>query len=177
MPRPVALPALLAVLAGAPLNALPAEVPLLDYRAPVPENWSAGRPSSSMRLLQYAVPGTGGEAQFIVYYFGPGQGGSANANIARWQSQFSSADGSPVEPVTETFLVSGWPVTLARFEGSYARGIGSGPQGRALPGQMLMAAVIETPRGAVIAQLFGDAATVRQNEARFRGFVTGFRPR
>jgi hypothetical protein len=162
---------------GVALPAWPAEVDVLDYRAPVPDHWIAGRPASSMRLLQYRITGKAGDARFIVYYFGPGQGGSAAVNVARWRSQFTAADGGPVTPALETYTVNGWPVTLARFAGSYARGVGSGPQGRAVPDQALTAAVIETPQGAVIAQLFGPAQTVRDNEAAYRAFVSGIRQR
>ena len=175
--RQPALIALLTSLCSVPLPAAAASVAFLDYTAPLPDCWTAEAPSSSMRQLQYRVRGEAGNAQFIVYYFGPGQGGSATANIARWQSQFTGPDGGPVTPAVETFTVNDWPVTLASFAGSYARGIGSGPQGRAVPDQVLLAAVIETPRGPVIVQLFGAAATVREYETGFRGFVTGIRER
>jgi len=164
MPHRIAVVASLITLLGGLLPAWPAEVDVLDYRAPVPDHWIAGRPASSMRLLQYRITGKAGDARFIVYYFGRGQGGSATANIARWRSQFTTAAGDPVTPAIETYTVNGWPVTLARFAGSYAGGVGSGPQGRAVPDQALTAAVIETPQGAVIAQLFGPAQTVRDNE-------------
>ena len=43
----------------------------------VPEGWVEVPPSSSMRKAQYKVPGSAGDGECIVYYFGRGQGGDA----------------------------------------------------------------------------------------------------
>ena len=93
---------------------------LLDLTAHVPAAWESQSPSSSMRLAQYRVPGTAGsgDAEFVVFYFGQGQGGSAEANITRWQSQFSSPSGKPVTPSVQHFNVSGMPATTAELTGS-----------------------------------------------------------
>jgi len=67
-----------------------------------------------------------GNATFVVYYFGAGQGGSNAANIERWQSQFTTADGGPVEPVITTSKAGDVPVTLVELRGSYARSLRMG---------------------------------------------------
>ena len=36
-----------------------------------------------------------GRAEVVVYFFGKGQGGNVDANLARWKGQFSTSDGSP----------------------------------------------------------------------------------
>jgi hypothetical protein len=86
-----------------------------------------------MRVAQFLVPATheGGDAQFILYYFGQGQGGSVDDNIARWQSQFSSSDGASVTPRVEVLVVNGMPVTIAELTGTYARNVGMGQTGKA----------------------------------------------
>ena len=62
-----------------------ASVELLDYEALVPPSFVARPATSSMRLAEFDVPRTDDtHAEVIVYYFGEGQGGSADANIARW---------------------------------------------------------------------------------------------
>jgi hypothetical protein len=143
----------------------------------VPAEWVSAQPSSSMRLLQLDIPAAeGGEGgQFVVYYFGPGQGGSLEANLERWKSQFTHADGSAVEPVV-TKLQGTLPATLVELRGDYARGVGMGPGDNALPDRMLLAAVVETPEGNLYPQLHGPAELVVAKRQDFIGFIEGIRP-
>ena len=156
----------------------PVPVRLLDLESVVDAAWEHEQPTSTMRLLQYRVTGAteGGNASFVVYYFGPGQGGSKEANIERWTSQFSSADGSPVKPVIETSRAGELPVTLVELRGSYARSIGMGQQVAAQPDQTLLAAIVETPQGNLFAQLHGPTATVGPARPAFEAFLAGLRP-
>ena len=142
-----------------------------------PAAWKRSPPSSSMRLAQFQVPAApgSGPAAFIVYYFGPGQGGSASANIARWTGQFSAPGGGAATPEVSRRETSGMPVTVVRLQGDYARGVGTGPVGTARPDQVLRAAIIESSRGNVIVQLHGPAATVDAAAADFDRFVAGIR--
>jgi hypothetical protein len=73
-------------------------VTLLDYRATVPASWVTAPSTSSMRLAQYTIPGRDSSvsAEVVVYFFGKGQGGNVEANLARWKAQFSMPDGSAV---------------------------------------------------------------------------------
>jgi hypothetical protein len=152
------------------------EVRFLDYAAPVPAGWIAEQPASSMRLVQYRVPGTGDEqARFVIYYFGQGQGGSVEANVARWQSQFRGPDGGAVEPVVERFTAHGNAVTLVELMGNYARGVGAGPGEDFKQNQTLLAAVVETPSGSFYPQLHGPSPLVAQQKAAFRAFLRGLR--
>jgi hypothetical protein len=146
-------------------------VALLDYQATVPASMQAHPSTSSMRLAQYVVPRDDGtEAEVIVYYFGEGQGGSAEANIVRWSHQFSGAEvDMDVDGTT-------FPTTLAEFEGTYRRGIGMGSEAEPEPDQALVAAVVETPRGNLFLQLFGDRAAVAATRDDFLSMVTSIRP-
>lgn len=149
---------------------------LLEYEAVVPPTLVARPATSSMRLAEFDVPRTDGtHAEVVVYYFGPGQGGSADANIARWRTQFTGPDGSEVTP--HVMAVDGTPftTTVAEFEGAYARGVGMG-SAEAVPGQGLVAAVVETPRGNLFFQLFGDSVAVRATRGDFLELVTSVRP-
>lgn len=157
------LAALAAVLAlGGAVAAGAARVAFLDLEAGVPDGWEREPPASAMRQLQYRIAGDTPEAdaRFVVYYFGRGQGGSVQANIARWRGQFSAPDGGAVTPQVERLEVAGMPLTVASFSGRYARGIGTGPQDEARPEQSLVAAVLERPDGPVIFQLYGPSQTV-----------------
>jgi hypothetical protein len=115
------------------------------------------------------VPGSqrGQSAELIVYYFGAGQGGTPQANIARWKSQFRTANGTPSTPQVVRFEVSGLPVTRVKLQGSYARGIGTGPGGTGKPDQTLIAALLQTPQGQVTIQLHGDTTLINALEPDF----------
>jgi len=153
-------------------------VELLGMTSELPADWVAEAPESRMRLLQFRVPAADDadeDPQLVVYYFGPGQGGSLDANVERWKSQFSNPDGTPVEPVI-TELSGSMPATLVELRGSYARSIGMGPGDEALPQRMLLAAIVETPKGNLYPQLHGPAELVARNRDAFVAFVEGIAP-
>ena len=151
-------------------------VTLLDMESQVPATWVVQEPSSGMRLAQFAVPGVdGGEAaELVVYYFGPGQGGTLDANVERWASQFSGPDGAVEPEITE--LDGAFPATLVELSGSYARGVGMGPTGDAQADRTLLAALVETPEGTLFPQLHGPADLVAAQRDGFVTFVEGLRP-
>jgi hypothetical protein len=153
-------------------------VQFLGMKSKVPADWVSEPVTSSMRVLQFAVPGGKGSdaVQFVVYYFGPRRGGSVEANLARWKSQFSSPDAGEVEPRVSTLEHAKLPATLIELEGTYARGVGIGPQGAALPERMLVAAVVESPKGNLYPQLHGPATTVKDARAGFVAFVEAIEP-
>ena len=152
-------------------------VHFLGMESKVPAEWISEPVTSSMRALQFAVPGGEGSdaVQFVVYYFGPKQGGSVEANLARWKSQFSNPDGGEVEPQVSTLEDAKLSATLVELEGTYARGVGIGPQGEALPERMLLAAVVESPKGNLYPQLHGPAAAVKDARDAFVAFIEGIK--
>lgn len=185
----VALLPLLAAVVGRPAFAAagdrveqtvpPAQtVRFVGLEAPVPPGWRRSTPTSTMRLAQFAYASGDDRlaAELIFYYFGPRQGGSAEANIARWRSQFRAADGSAPQPRIDQLTAAGHPITRVKLEGSYARGVGAGPGGTGRPGQTLVAALVQTPQGQVTIQLHGDTVLVDRLEAGFDDMLRGIRP-
>ena len=152
-------------------------ITFLDLTGKLPAGWIEETPSSSMRLAQLRVPGddSTGDANLVVYYFGQGQGGTAEANIARWQSQFTDAGGKAVEPTVTAISVNAMPVTVVELEGSYARGTGVGPAGSAAPDQILLASIVESARGNVFIQLHGPAAAVAGQREAYMDFIRSIR--
>jgi hypothetical protein len=159
----------------------PAQAPrfqVLKYSAPLPRDWTPEPPSSSYRAAQYRVPAAKGaaEGEVVVFYFGKGQGGPVEANVQRWTSQFSTADGKPVQPKLRQTQVNGLPTTRVELSGHYARNVGMGAQGAAAkPDQTLLVAIVQTPDGNVTFQLHGDKATVERHRKAFDAMVGGFR--
>jgi hypothetical protein len=160
--------------AAAPSDAsAQAAVPLLNYTATVPVGWVTAATTSPMRLAQYTIPGRGGAvgAEVVVYFFGSGQGGDVAANLARWKSQFSNPRGTPVYENVVHEKNTPFPITIAEYRGTYARGIGAGNAEGAKPGQSLIAAIAETPEGTLFFQLFGATANVTAQRATLIRFV------
>jgi len=173
------LPSIASALIASALGAQGTTVTLLNYRTVVPAGWTTRAPASTMRLAEFVVPGADASsgAEVIVYFFGKGQGGSVESNLARWKAQFSMPDGSPVpETVTRDSSAGGaFPITFAEYRGTYARGIGAGSPDQARAGQTLVAGVAETPRGTLFVQLFGPSARVAAERAAFKAFVKGLK--
>lgn len=145
-----------------------ATVSFLDYHTTVPAGWTVRAPSSSSRLAEYVTPGG---AEVVVYFFGKGQGGNVEANVARWRAQFSTSDGSPVPESIVRDSSAAFPTTVAEFRGNYRRGIGMGSADSVRIGQTLDAAIVESPHGTLFNQLFGPSAAVANQKAAFLKFI------
>jgi hypothetical protein len=152
-------------------------VALLDWSIDVPANWVQRPPESSMRLAQFeaATSARAAPVQVVVFYFGPSGGGPVQANIQRWESQFSASGGAPVRARVREGRTGAGPVTWAELRGTYARGVGMGPQGQPKPGQTLLAAIVETPKGNLTFQMFGASGHVAAQRAAFEVAVQGLR--
>jgi hypothetical protein len=132
----------------------------------VPSNWKS-QGERPMRLATYQIP-EGGEC--AVYYFGQGQGGSAEANIDRWKGQFEgSRDAAKVEKRT----IHGLKVTTLDVSGAYT-GMGgpSAPQGPPKQGYRLLGAIVEGPQGSIFFKFAGPMKTVAQNQSAFEKMLS-----
>ena len=143
----------------------------LHWKAPA--GWTEEAPSSSMRRAQYRIPGPGGPAECAVFYFGPGQGGDAKSNAARWASQFHRADGGPVGDAVKSreIKVGDIPVVLVEITGTYVGGMGSGPSGPERPNYMLLGAIAQGPDANWFFRATGPRATLEGQRAAFDGLI------
>jgi hypothetical protein len=139
----------------------------------VPSDWSAGA-GSSMRVATYAVPAARGveAGECAVFFFGPGQGGSVDANVERWAKQF---EGAP-RPQRSSSTVAGMGVTRVQLAGAYLAPGGPMMQSTGKKtGYRLLGAIVETPQGNVFFKLTGPAATVGAAQADFEALVASLR--
>jgi len=163
--------ALAALVLSAPLAAQ-SPASFLGYTTTVPATWTFRTPSSSLRLAEYVVPG---DAEVVVYFFGPQMASNVEANLTRWRGQFSMPDGSkPTERIASD-SVSGMLVTTAEFTGTYRRGIGAGSADSVKTGQTLIASIVPTSKGTLFIQLFGPSVAVADQRAAFLSFVKGLK--
>jgi hypothetical protein len=155
--------------APAPQDAL--EAGGLTWTAP--PVWEA-QPARPMRVATYKIAPAKGDseaAELAIFYFGAGQGGAVDANVARWLGQFQKADGTPVtdkDARTKKDTVNGLSLTTVDVKGTYT---GGGPMmgpSTPKPGYRLMGAIVEGPEGPVFFKLTGPERTVASGEKGFR---------
>jgi hypothetical protein len=140
----------------------------------VPAGWTEER-GSAMRVATYKIAGPKGtgasadtSAECAVFFFGPGQGGSVDANLERWSRQF---EGTP-KPERSERRVNGLPVTVARLAGTYLAPGGPMMQSQGKrPGYRLLGAIVEAPSGLVFFKLTGPAATIAATERSFEALL------
>jgi hypothetical protein len=149
----------------------------LTWTAPTEWTVQGERP---MRVATYSIPAVKGDpegGELAVFYFGEGKGGTVEANVKRWVSQFQKADGSPAEKEAKTKQekLAGFPVTIVDVKGTYT---GGGPMmgpSTPKPGFRLIGAIVEGPGGAVFFKLTGPDRTVTTSEKTFRKMLEGMK--
>ena len=164
-----------------PVSSMPAtQTAAGEVTYKVPEGWTVEKPSSEMRVAQYKLPKAGGDSEdalLVVYYFGPGQGGTPQANIDRWINMVKQPDGSPStdKAKTETLTVNGLKVSTVDVEGNYSGGMSqdSAPKDSKSI-YRLRGAVVETPKGSYFVKLTGPEKTVGHWEQSFNDYIKSF---
>jgi hypothetical protein len=164
---------------GTPQSSLPA-VPdgagtgdaALKWAAP--PGWVAEKPASPMRRAQYRVPGSAGEGECAVFYFGPGQGGDTMANAERWADQFTLADGSSARSAMKTSEIEsgGLKIFLVEVAGTYKGGMTmTAAPAVPKPGYRLLGAVVPGPDANWYFKFTGPDATVSGARDAFLSMV------
>jgi hypothetical protein len=127
-----------------------------------PAGWTS-KGAAPMRAATYTV----GDAECVVYFFGQGQGGGVEANLARWNGQFS-VNGKPAPAKVSKKSVHGLPVTMMDVAGTYvgAGGPMMAPQPPKADYRML-AAIVEGPGGSIFIKFTGPAKTIAANQTKF----------
>ena len=158
-----------------------AEKTLGPVKVTVPAGWVEQAPTSSMRKAQFALPraeGDAGDGELVVFYFGPGQGGSVEANIDRWIGQFAQPDGSSSKDKAKVSKkeVSGLAVTRVDLSGTYQAPMMPGaPERHNSAGYRMLAAVVETPEGPWFFKLVGPEKTIAKWSGSFDEFVNSIK--
>jgi hypothetical protein len=154
-------------------------VELGGLKAEAPAAWKEVEVKSPMRLKQFTVPGKGGDAELVIFYFGQGQGGSVEDNLARWKKQFEPPAGKTADQIskTETLKLPSTTATLLDISGTYlfkARPMDPGP-GEPRPNHRMLAAVLETPKGSHYIRLVGPEKTVGDARKDFVRWLKSFK--
>jgi hypothetical protein len=125
----------------------------------LPTTWVEETPSSSMRLAQYKLPGPAGDADLVVYYFGPTGAGDIEANVQRWLGEYSGV----VESTKLSALKNKLFLTIVRIAGTYSPR-GTAPEAQRpepRPNYYTFAAVVSGgPEGPLYVKAVGPIETV-----------------
>jgi hypothetical protein len=142
----------------------------------VPAGWETAA-ARQMRVATYrihAIAGDPEDAECAVYFFGPGQGGSVEANLDRWSHQFTAPDGqSPVPSAKrENRVIAGMKVSTLAVSGTYLASGGMMSQEQVKkPNFRMLGAIIEAPEGLVFLKLTGPLNTVAAAENDFNSLL------
>jgi hypothetical protein len=133
-----------------------------------------------LRIATYTIPPVAGDtasAECGVYFFGAGQGGSVQANLDRWKSQFRAPGGKPAAARSAIRVVRGIRITTIDTSGEYS-GLGGPLAGapRVVSGYRLLGAVVEGPGGSVFIKFTGPAGTIAANQQKFEQLLASFQP-
>ena len=137
-----------------------------------PDAWKNGTSRSSMRMATFVIPKQGSDsadAEMSVMQVG----GSIPANISRWEGQF---EGKP-KAVIEKKKVNSLAVTIVSLEGTF---MGGGPMmggGAPQKDYALLAAIVDTDRGAHFFKMWGPKNTVKGSRPDFDKLVASFAPK
>jgi hypothetical protein len=168
---------LLLLLAAAPVAARAETAAGVQWTAPAGWKAEAARP---MRAATYTVAPASGDrdaAECGVYFFGAGQGGSVEANIDRWKSQFTDPNGRTTPARIDKGQVHGLRVTRIDTSGSYS-GLG-GPMStgeHVVAGYRLLGAIVEAPGGNLFVKFTGPMKTIAANQQKFEQLLASFQP-
>jgi len=162
--------AIVAVAAGASAaRADDARSEAAGLRFTVAKDWTRVPAASDMRAAQFRVPHAPGDAddgEVVLFFFGRGQGGDADANLARWYGQMEQPDGRPTRDAAVTTIrtIHGLRVTSTDVSGTYGGGMAGGPP---KPGMRLLAAVVEGDGGPWFWKAVGPEATMAAAKPAF----------
>jgi hypothetical protein len=142
-----------------------------------PAGWTneGTRPMRAATYRIAAAPGDRANAECGVYFFGAGQGGTIDANLERWKSQFKGADGKVAPAQIAKRTINGLAIVTIDTAGEYS-GMG-GPMAAsspAVPDYRLLGAIVTGPGGNLFVKLTGPAKTVAANQQKFEQILTSF---
>ena len=124
-------------------------------------------PSNPMRKASFIVPRAAGDtedAELTVFYFGPGQGGSIDANVDRWVKQFGDVPPGDVKRADRE--ANGLRQHTVELEkGTFSAGMGG--SGKPKENYGLIGGIVESPSGAYFFKLTGPSKTVKHAKADF----------
>lgn len=144
----------------------------------VSEDWQNVKTSNNIRVAEYKLPGSGGDAEMAIFYFGKGQGGGVEDNIRRWAGQFS--DPNTTQPGAQVARMerNNLRTALVKTEGTYNPSSMGGMAPAAEPKDdfALFGLVVEGgPEGSVFVKVTGPKATMAEQDENLQKMAQSVR--
>ena len=145
----------------------------------VPDRWTV-QEKRPMRIATYNVPPASGDTEpgeCAIFFFGAGEGGSVEMNLARWEGQFATVDGKDAELKQTKNTINGLSVTTTSVAGTYLASMGPMFQSGATKktGYKMLGAIIGAPEGNVFIKFTGPEKTVDAAEKEFNDMIQSVR--
>lgn len=140
-----------------------------------PKEWTEKGVTSSMRVAQFDL---GDESELVIYYFGEGGAGSIEANLDRWLAQFTQPDGKQTKDVAkiEKTKFADQEATVVSVTGRYTTSMmPGGPPPVDKQDQMLLGAIVGSPKGPYYFKLVGSKKNVEANQPRFKAMLASMK--
>ncbi len=154
--------------------------PVGDLKFTIPSKWKIEPVESPARGGQWRVPplhagGEGGEV--VVFYFGPGIGGTARENIEAWIGTMFNAEGHPAAAEVKHHQTGGLKISQVVIFGTYNQVVslpGIPPETKSNYG--LLGAVIENPQGNIYWRFTGPEPLITANLPLFNKVIDSVKP-
>lgn len=151
------------------------EVKIEDITLKTPTHWQQQEPSNRLRLAQFVIPAAEGDkepAELVISFFG-GDGGGVDANLKRWNEQFTGEDKQST--FTEGVAPQG-NYYFSEISGTYLKPVGPPIAGKKepTPGYRSLNVILQVPgKGNYFLRLIGPDKTVKAASAAFRASFGG----
>ncbi len=145
----------------------------------VPDSWTV-QEKRPMRVATYHVAPASGDTdpgECAIFYFGAGEGGSVEMNLARWAGQFEGSDGKEAEMVQSKSTINGLEVTTTSVSGTYLASMGPMFQSGAVKktAHKMLGAIIAAPDGNVFFKFTGPGKTIDAANDDFAAMIQSVR--
>jgi hypothetical protein len=148
-----------------------------------PADWHEEKPNSSMRLYQFRLSPIGDDkdqAEVTIFYFGPGQGGSAADNVKRWKGFFVPPEGKTINEVSKVqkLKVGEIAATYLDIHGTYSFKFPPfSPNAKTTlrPNYRMLGIVFEAKQGPYFIRMVGPEHTVAYYQKGFDEWLKGFK--
>lgn len=138
---------------------------LADFTMKIPANWKKAKPSSEMRMMEFAIPGA--EANMAGFYFG-NRPKMVDGNIERWRGQFTEQDSFDRKKLDEG------PV-FVKITGTYKKKpFPMAQKFTKAPGFMTLAAIVPSNQGPYFFKLVGKEDNLKKVEPDFMTFLKSY---
>ena len=137
----------------------------------IPAKWKSVKIISRMRAAQFSITGKEGQesAECVFFYFGPGEGGGAKANLQRWAGQFAN-EPKPIIKV-EDGKVGQIPVVYLFGAGTYMTGPPFGGAKVPKKDYGMAAAVLGVKPGYIFVKMTGPKSVVEAARVDFKKMI------